>query len=966
MNWIDTYQIGGQPQPDETDQQILQMIAQALQQGKQPEEIMRILVQGGIPQEEAQQLIQTVMGSMQGQQPMQQSQEQPMMQSGGMSTQDFVNYVLFNSQGGFNGTQKKPANTQGKGQVGGMDQMQAQPQGGEEEQIMQMIVQALQNGKSPEEILAALVEAGVPQEQAQQMIQQVMQQSQGGQEEMMQGGGKKKCQTGGNLQSAMGYNYDSPFKNAPYLDIYTPKKVIDMSKTPIDLHLKGNNTNVVLPKFSGKYKVEDQVIRETPYGNFNRTDMNFSTPYEVKPQQAGGDLYLSDILPKKDKMEREDMLRNKMIEYFKTLSPEQLEKRFKEMNGEMVNISSDKYSPISKSNVPFVQEAYAQVDPVQMVPKTRSTRYQAGGEEMEQSQIDPKVIINKWFEAKRMSREDMDKFLLSYQQLPEDQKQQLLQTMAQELDPQVMATGGLYQNGGALTSSSTGDTLTRTSTYMLPDYSASNVGTNPVPKPKSSTVRAAQVVSKPTKEDPSNQLFKVQAALQKKGYLKEDTFEPGTFDNATVKALSTFQVKNRIANSIKEDDKYYYGDLKVGKNTAVALGLGENFRFIPTENLADEEGRKSLSLVSQKAYTKGTPPPKGTTSPTNPISVANKPAASSTRPTGNVQTPVKSYTQKDLMDVGSNNYRINTLKKLAETQALANIEAGKRNEKPASMTIPFNTLKEERDFYQKILKENTEKMKNSLLLEDDDYDNMVQLGNPGGFAMLGAYKFVSGQDTPYSYLRRKYDKETADKLYKQFENKRFFKYTSKSEQEVSKKKVEPVVTKPVASTPPKKIESSIEGLANDVSWAASGIYDAGKQLGSNFVKNFSRPNTPSTPLVKKSTPAKTMQSNLSMTPGKPDTVYKEVVKMIPPPKKFALDKDLRSVAEDVYYSFNVNAGKEFISKLLVDAGYTPIDVEKILKYRKEIWENQVKNGFGNSRPTFDSKGNEVIIPTKGK
>lgn len=938
MNWIDTYQIGGQPQPDETDQQILQMIAQALQQGKQPEEIMRILVQGGIPQEEAQQLIQTVMGSMQGQQPMQQSQEQPMMQSGGMSTQDFVNYVLFNSQGGFNGTQKKPANTQGKGQVGGMDQMQAQPQGGEEEQIMQMIVQALQNGKSPEEIMSALVEAGIPQEQAQQMIQQVMQQSQGGQEqeEMMQGGGKKKCQTGGDLQSAMGYNYDSPFKNQPYLDIYTPKKVIDMSKTPIDLHLKGKNTNVVLPKFSGKYKVEDQVIRETPYGNFNRTDMSFTTPYEVKPQQAGGDLYLSDILPKKDKMEREDMLRNKMIEYFKTLSPEQLEKRFKEMNGEMVNISSDRYSPISKSNVPFVQEAYAQVDPVQMVPKTKSKRYQTGGEET-QSQLDPKTIINKWFEAKRMSREDMDKFLLSYQQLPEDQKQQLLLTIAQELDPQVMATGGLYQNGGALTGSSTGDTLTRTSTYMLPDYSASNIGTNPVPKPKSPVAKAAQVVSKPSKEDPSNQLFKVQVALQKKGYLKEDTFEPGTFDGETAKALSSFQVKNRIANSIVEDDKGYWGDLKVGKNTAVALGLGESFKFTPTASIADDGGKLFLNTVATKSYVKETLPPKGTTSPTNPISVTNKPVAPPVRPTGNVQTPVKSYTQKDLMDVGSNNYRINTLKKLAETQALANIEAGKRNEKPASMTIPFNTLKEERDFYQKILKENTEKMKNSLLLEDDDYDNMVQLGNPGGFAMLGAYKFVSGQDTPYSYLRRKYDKETADKLYKQFENKRFFKYTSKSEQEVSKKKVEPVVTKPVASTPPKKIESSIEGLANDVSWAASGIYDAGKGL----IKSFSEFNTPSTPTVKKSIPlAQNMQSNLN--------------------KKPATEKDLMTEGENVFFQYSKETTRKEISDNLLRMGYTADEINKIFEYRKKTYDRW-KSNF-DTRPVFID-GKEVMQST---
>jgi hypothetical protein len=48
----------------------------------------------------------------------------------------------------------------------GQDQMQ---------QIIQMIMQALQQGISPEEILASLVEKGVPEEQASQLIQAVMQ-----------------------------------------------------------------------------------------------------------------------------------------------------------------------------------------------------------------------------------------------------------------------------------------------------------------------------------------------------------------------------------------------------------------------------------------------------------------------------------------------------------------------------------------------------------------------------------------------------------------------------------------------------------------------------------------------------------------------------------------------------------------------------------------------------------------------
>ena len=54
------YQNGGQ-------NEILQAIAQYLQQGASPEQILQALVQQGIPQEQAQQLIQQVQGQMQQQ-----------------------------------------------------------------------------------------------------------------------------------------------------------------------------------------------------------------------------------------------------------------------------------------------------------------------------------------------------------------------------------------------------------------------------------------------------------------------------------------------------------------------------------------------------------------------------------------------------------------------------------------------------------------------------------------------------------------------------------------------------------------------------------------------------------------------------------------------------------------------------------------------------------------------------------
>ena len=59
----------------------MQQVAQALQQGAQPEQVMQQLVQMGMPQDQAQQLIQMIMQQMQGG-----GQEQPPMQmyGGGM------------------------------------------------------------------------------------------------------------------------------------------------------------------------------------------------------------------------------------------------------------------------------------------------------------------------------------------------------------------------------------------------------------------------------------------------------------------------------------------------------------------------------------------------------------------------------------------------------------------------------------------------------------------------------------------------------------------------------------------------------------------------------------------------------------------------------------------------------------------------------------------------------------------
>jgi hypothetical protein len=133
--------------------EVIQQIAQALQKGAKPEKILEELVKMGVSQEEAAQVIQAVMKQMQGTQ----------MQEGGSAPQELTG--------------------------------QEQPQG--DDQLMQGIQQALQQGATPEELIAELiqqqvdpqmivqifVQLGMPQEQVVQVVQAVMEQMGGGQQQ---------------------------------------------------------------------------------------------------------------------------------------------------------------------------------------------------------------------------------------------------------------------------------------------------------------------------------------------------------------------------------------------------------------------------------------------------------------------------------------------------------------------------------------------------------------------------------------------------------------------------------------------------------------------------------------------------------------------------------------------------------------------------------------------------------------
>lgn len=134
------FNMGGYYQ-DGGEQQVAQQVAQAMQQGMQPQEAMSMLVESGMTEDQALQMVQAIMEQLQSQ------TETPQLRKGGCY------------------------------QEGGME-----PGADPTEMIMQQVAQMLQQGAEPEQIMQMLIEAGVPEDQAMQMVQAVMQQMQGSQQ----------------------------------------------------------------------------------------------------------------------------------------------------------------------------------------------------------------------------------------------------------------------------------------------------------------------------------------------------------------------------------------------------------------------------------------------------------------------------------------------------------------------------------------------------------------------------------------------------------------------------------------------------------------------------------------------------------------------------------------------------------------------------------------------------------------
>jgi len=188
-------------------QELVQFIAQALQQGMQPEEIVQKLVEAGLPQDQAGQLVEAVMQQMQGGQgggqpmpaqpsqeemmqsaegqgapPQEMSQEQPPMRMGGTP--------CYNCGGSYAGggtyyqgnyyAQGGPFIPQYGDIAWNVDYAAGGETSGGNELVMQ-VAQLLQQGVQPEAILQQLVKAKVPQKKAIKLIQTVMQKIQGAQ-----------------------------------------------------------------------------------------------------------------------------------------------------------------------------------------------------------------------------------------------------------------------------------------------------------------------------------------------------------------------------------------------------------------------------------------------------------------------------------------------------------------------------------------------------------------------------------------------------------------------------------------------------------------------------------------------------------------------------------------------------------------------------------------------------------------
>lgn len=171
-------QMGGEmPMPQDQSagqdaqiQQVMQQVAQMLQQGADPQQVLQQLVQSGVPQDQATQIIQAAM---------QQSGAEAKMKCGGKMYQE-------------GGETEEPGENE-----------QAEGENTQQEQIEDQVEQALKQGADPQELLQQLVQMGMPEEEAIQMIQEILQEMQNGEEQEAPEEEQLMMKNGGNYLEAL-------------------------------------------------------------------------------------------------------------------------------------------------------------------------------------------------------------------------------------------------------------------------------------------------------------------------------------------------------------------------------------------------------------------------------------------------------------------------------------------------------------------------------------------------------------------------------------------------------------------------------------------------------------------------------------------------------------------------------------------------------------------------------------------
>jgi transcriptional regulator CtsR len=291
-----SYQDGG-------EQQIAQQVAQAIQQGMQPQEAMSMLMESGMTEDQAMQLVQVIMQQIQqqGQNPQEEmSQGTPQMRKGGemmkradgsYSRRGLWDNIRDNAGSGNKPTKEmleQEAKIKREYQEGGME-----PGADPAEAMMQQISQMLQQGAEPEQIMQMLIEAGVPEDQAMQMVQAVMQQMEEpqGTPQMRRGGGY--YQQGGEAMDEQMEGEDEGIENESAMLEQIESQVEEALKQGADpQQVLQQLVEMGIPEEQAMQMIQE-ILQEIQGG-----ETGMEAPEESTPQMSKGGKYMRALVGK--------------------------------------------------------------------------------------------------------------------------------------------------------------------------------------------------------------------------------------------------------------------------------------------------------------------------------------------------------------------------------------------------------------------------------------------------------------------------------------------------------------------------------------------------------------------------------------------------------------------------------------------------------------------------------------------